>query len=637
MRIRNPLILGAGAFLVLAVVGIYHRSCAVPFLFDDTTAVVENPSIRRLWRLDEVLSPPAVGGPVTGRPFLNLTFAVNHALGGLNPAGYHAVNLLLHVLATLVLFGLMRRTLLKPVLQARFGAAALPLAGLTALLWSVHPLPSEAVIYVSQRAELLVSLLFLLTLYCHVRSTESPAPGRWQALAVLICLLGMASKEVMAAAPLVVLLYDRTFVAGSFRDAWRRRRWMYLGLAATWVLLGVLVATQRQRGGSAGWGLGVSPFAYLLTQCGAVVHYLRLACWPQPLVFEYGRQMLPTVAPVLPQALLLLALGGLTLWALVRRPVAGFPGFCFFAILAPSSSVVPIITQTMAEHRMYLPLAAVISSVVCGLYALLPRRSLWLWPILALPLAFLTLRRVDDYQTAPALWADTVAKVPQNDRAHFNLGRSLNLAGRADEALAPLREAIRLAPDDPAYRQELGNALLALDRTDDAAQTYAEALRFHPDNADLHYSLGLVLRKRGQNAEAAAQFEKSLQLDPNREDCQEKLAMTLVDLGQAAPAIAHFEAALRLNGYNPDTCYNLALALLTLNRVAEAITQLEQVVAARPEDAEAQFALGSALAVSRRLPEAAAHLEAAVRLKPNLPEARERLERVRQMLAAPPP
>lgn len=637
MRNRNPLILGVGAFLVLAVVVVYHRCFAVPFLFDDTTAVVENPSIRRLWRPDEVLHPPVIGGPATGRPLLNLTFAVNYAVGGLNPAGYHAVNLLLHALSALVLFGLVRRTLAKPGPPTRLGAAALPLAGMIALLWSVHPLVSEPVVYISQRAEQLVSLLFLLTLYCHARSTESAAPRRWQVVAVLTCLLGMASKEVMVAAPLVVLLYDRAFAAGSFREAWRQRRWMYVGLAATWGLLGVLIATQRQRGGSAGLGLGVSSFDYLLTQCEAIVHYLRLAFWPQPLVFEYGRPVVSAVTPVLPQALLLLALGGMTAWALVRWPAAGFLGFCFFAILAPSSSVVPIITQTMAEHRMYLPLAALIAAAVCGLHARLPRWSLSLWPLLALPLAFVTMRRVSDYQSAPALWADTVAKVPQNDRAHFNLGRSLAQAGHPDEALAPLQEAIRLAPMDAAYRQELGNALLTLERTADAAQTYAEALRLHPDNADLHYSLGLALRQLGQHAEAADQFERSLQLDPNREDCQEKLAMTLVDLGRAAQAIAHFEAALRLNGDNPDTRFNLAQALLALNRIADAITQLAPVVAARPDDAEAQFALGSALAAAHRWSEAAAHLEAAVRLKPDLPGAREGLGRVRQNLASPPP
>ena len=633
MRFRNPLVLGAGALLVLVVIAVYHRCLAAPFLFDDTTAVVENPSIRRLWPPDAVLQPPLIGGPVTGRPLLNLTFAVNYALGGLNPAGYHAVNLLLHAGSTLLLFGLVRRTLRR---VRRPEADATVLAAAVALLWGVHPLASEAVVYISQRAELLVSLLFLLTLYGHARALDSPAPRRWQTLAVAACLLGMASKEVMAAAPLAVLLYDRAFGAGSFRGAWRQRRWLYVGLAATWGLLGALVAAQQQRGGSAGFGLGVRPLDYLLTQCLAIVHYLRLAFWPQPLVFEYGRPLVSALATVLPQALLLLALGALTGWALIRRPATGFLGFCFFAILAPSSSVVPIITQTMAEHRMYLPLAALIAGVVAGLDALLGRRSLWLWPLAALALAFVTGRRVNVYQSAPALWADTVAKVPQNDRAHFNLGRSLAQAGRPGEALVPLREAIRLAPQDAAYRVELGNAFLALGRTDEAAQTYADGVRLHPGNADLHYSLGLVLRQRGQNAEAAEEFARSLQVEPAREDCQEKLAMTLVDIGRPAEAIGHFEAALRLNGYNPDTRFNLAQTLLALRRVPDAIAQLEPVVAAKPDDAEAQFALGSALAQAQRWPEAIGHLEAAVRLVPDLPGARESLENARRAAAAAP-
>src|SRR4029077_15512000 len=126
-------------------------------------------------------------------------------------------------LAGLTLFGLVQRTLLRPALHPRFGADALPLALAVALLWTVHPLQTESVTYIVQRAESLMGLFYLLTLYCFVRSLDSPAPNRWQALCFAACLTGMATKEVMVSAPLLVLLYDRTFAAGSFRAAWQQR------------------------------------------------------------------------------------------------------------------------------------------------------------------------------------------------------------------------------------------------------------------------------------------------------------------------------------------------------------------------------------------------------------------------------
>eukprot|EP01035_Chromulina_nebulosa_P064498 gene64498-88221_t len=133
-----------------------------------------------------------------------------------------------------------------------------------------------------------MALCCLLTLYTFVRSLTAPRPVRWQALSCLACLLGIASKEVMVAAPLLVFAYDRTFVAGTIAAAWRARRGYYLALASTWLLLVVLVLGNTRRGGTAGFGSGVDVLDYALTQLHALTHYLRLALWPHPLVFDYG-------------------------------------------------------------------------------------------------------------------------------------------------------------------------------------------------------------------------------------------------------------------------------------------------------------------------------------------------------------
>ena len=267
-------------------------------------------------------------------------------------------------MAGLTLLGLVRRTLQRPVLQERFGASALPLALAVAVLWTVHPLQTESVTYITQRYESLMGLFYLLTLYCFVRSVESAAPARWQVLSIGAGLLGVLSKEMIVTAPVMVLLYDRTFVAGSFLEAWRRRWRYYLGLASLWVLLVPLLAGVHQR--SAGFELGVTWWRYALTSCRSVALYLKLAVWPHPLVLDYGPDIVQHAGEVLPYLLVLAVLVAGTLVALWRRPVLGFAGAWVFVILAPTSSVVPLAGQPTAEHRMYLPLAAMIGLGVVG-------------------------------------------------------------------------------------------------------------------------------------------------------------------------------------------------------------------------------------------------------------------------------
>lgn len=168
--------------------------------------------------------------------------------------------------------------------------------------------------------------------------------------------------------------------------------------AATWLLLAALMLTSRHRDNTVGFGLGVGPGAYLLTQARAIALYLRLCLWPHPLVIDYGTALVSGLGAMWPQGLLVLALLGAAAWALVRRPALGFLGGAFFAVLAPSSSFIPLVTQPIAEHRMYLPLAAAVVLAVLGLESLAGNRSLWLWPAAAGLLAFATSRRVADYR-----------------------------------------------------------------------------------------------------------------------------------------------------------------------------------------------------------------------------------------------
>ena len=443
----------AGASLVLAALAAYHNSFSGPFIWDDLFSITGNPTIRH-W--SSALSPPPDVG-VGGRPISNLTLALNYAWGGTDVWGYHAVNLLIHTLAGLTLLGLVRRTLQRPVLNERFGALALPLALAVAVIWTVHPLQTESVTYITQRYESLMGLFYLLTLYCFVRSAESAVPTRWQVLSVVACLLGVLSKEIIVTAPVLVLLYDRTFVAGSFLEAGRRRWRYYLGLAGLWVLLVPLLAGVHQRG--AGFELGVTWWRYALNSCRSVVLYLKLAVWPQPLVLDYGPNIVHHAGEVIPYMMVLAVLVAGTAVALWRRPVAGFAGAWVWVILAPASSVVPLAGQPMAEHRMYLPLAAVIGLGVLGLYAKMGRRSMLVFAAAAVGLGWLTIQRNKDYRSALAIWGDTVAKRPNNERAHNNLGLAWSqMPGRLNDAIAQYAEALRLKPDYVEAHYNLGVA-----------------------------------------------------------------------------------------------------------------------------------------------------------------------------------
>ena len=627
----GPLRFWPAALLVLAGLLAYANSLSAPFIFDDIDAIRENPTIRTL---QGALSPPHDGAGVDSRPVVNLSFAINYAFGGLNVAGYHATNLAIHLLAGLALFGIVRRTLLgsnpvgrglrcppdtlglpgggrsrRPTDRA---ADATPLALVAALLWTLHPLQTESVTVVTQRTESLMGLFYLLTLYAFIRATENPGQSRWLVFSVAACLLGMGTKEVMVTAPLLVLLYDRTFIAGGFRAAWQQRRGYHAALGSTWLLLGWLVVSSGgARGGAAGAASGITPWTYALTQCEAIAHYLKLALWPAPLVLDYGTRVVTDPLQVLPQALLVLALVGGTLVALIRRPVWGFFGAWFLAILAPSSSVLPLVTQTIAEHRMYLSLAAVVVGVVLVAFRWLGRGALMAGLLFAALGGAMTVMRNLDYRSALAIWADTAAKVPGNARAHSNLGLALGAEGRADESMAEWREAIRLQATIPFAHYNLGLALSRLNRDAEAMTQFEEELRLQPEYAPAWCERGLALYQLGRREEAVAAYERALRFKPEYPDALERMGIALASLRRVPEAITRYQQALQLRPDSPGTHQNLGIAFALSGQLAKAIEQFEQAVALDPDFAEAHRALAQALSGIGRSQEAAFHQELA--------------------------
>jgi protein O-mannosyl-transferase len=641
-------ILLAAAIIVAAALA-YGNTFDVPFVFDDDSAIGRNTTIRQLWPPWTALSPPHSGAPVTGRPILNWSLAVNYAVNGLNPRGYHVVNLAIHILAALLLYAVVRRTLAGQVRFAAAGTSATLLAAIIALLWALHPLQTESVTYVSQRAESLVSLFYLLTLYCAIRSASSTRSAAWSCAAIISCTLGMASKEVMVSAPLIVLLYDRTFLYGSFREALNKRWKMYAGMAASWFLLAALVVGSAGRGDSAGFGLGMSPWEYALTQCRAIPHYLRLCFWPTGLCLDYGDALVKSVWAVWPQAMGMAALVVLTVVALWRWPAAGFLGAFFLAVLAPTSSVVPVLLQTVAEHRMYLPSAAVTIGTVAGAYLAggwLVRRKILtisaaksLGIALALSVAvifgFLTYHRNADYSSVVSIWRDTAAKAPDNRRAYNNLGASLVIRGEIEEAIIQYKNALKIKPDYADAHNNLGVALVRRGQFDEGISHYRKALETTPDFADAHNNLGAALLRLGRIDEGIEHIRRALELNPNSPETRNNYALALAKRGQNDQAIAEYHKALDLNPGYIEASVNLGATLINMGRLDEAIAEYRRILELSPRSADVHNSLGAALATAGRIAEAAVHFQKALEIQPDSVDARENLQRARSMLSSP--
>jgi len=656
--------LGAAAVLVAATAVVYANSFGVPFLLDDRSAIAENPSIRSLLRLGRILRPPDLSS-TGGRPLLNLSLAANYAWSGEQAWGYHLANLLVHICAGLVLFGIVRRTLQLPALRGRYQSVALPLGFLTAALWMLHPLQTEAVTYISQRAESLMGLFYLLALYCFIRSVESLEVGRrvparplsppelrsegvagarrptsyvFAGLSILACLLGTATKEVMMTAPLVVLLYDRAFISRSFLEAIGRRPRYYLGLAASWLFLGFLIVGTHLGHRSIGFQSGVSGLSYALTELKVVAKYLALSIWPHPLVFDYGPEVLVAgFRPVAGYALLVLAavIGAAIAWR--RSKPLGFLAISFFILLAPTSSFVPIPLQPMAESRMYLPLASVVTIVALAAYAACGRRAFAFLAIAAVALGLLTFRRNRDYRSAVSIWEDTIAKWPETSRGQYSLGVALGKTpGREPEAIAHYEEALRLKPD---YAEAQGNYAIALaqlpGREPEALAHFEESLRLDPSLALIHFSYGAALEKiPGRAPEAIAQYEQALEITPDYPEAENNLANLLIATpGRESDGLAHYAHALSLHPDNAHVRFNLAQAHCNLanrlvalpGRASEAIGHYEQAVRIEPDYVQAHFNLGAVYANTGRYADATDQWKTVLSLDPGNAQAQKNI------------
>ena len=585
--------------LVVAGVLAYINTLPNDLVFDDIPWVADNPRIVSLSNVGQMLAE-------TNRPVLEISLAINYALSGENTTSYRVMNMMIHILAGLVLFGLVRRTLLLPKFVDRFRGNAHYLAFVVALLWLLHPLNTQSVSYLIQRGESLMGLCYLFTLYSFLRYAAGNGK-HWAIAAVVSCWVGMGSKEVMATAPLVVLLFDAVFIAKSWREPLTKRWVVYLGLFSAWVPLVFILTAIAGTGpeASAGFALEekmLSRWTYLLSQPQIIVEvYLRKAFWPNPLVMDYGWvPAIPEDTPaefvtglfmrnVLWQGTLLLALFLASLWGTLRRRPWGLLGLSFFLILAPTSSFMPI-ADLVFEHRMYLSLIPVIAGVVFAGYSLLHKGlpgnaggyGCVLVAVLAVVLGLFTFVRNTEYRSRITIWDSVVVARPENPRGWYNLGSALKDAGDTEQALPCyakalelrpnsadarygigvllleanqlplaieyLEAAVELDPGDPAGHAHLGKAYLYATDFPQAESSLQEAIRLGPDYARAHEYLGLLYVVRNAPDAAIDSFRRAIDADPRLFSAYQNLAAALLQSGQADQAVAVIEDVIHRSG-----------------------------------------------------------------------------------------
>jgi len=452
---------GATACVALLACVAYANSFAGEFVYDDISEIVMNPAMHRLW-------PPwramFVGFNLPARPLPYLTFAIDYARCGADPFGFHLTNLAVHVAAAATLSELVWRTLRSRRLRDRFGRDAGLLALIVAGLWAVHPLGTQAVTYVYQRIESLTALCCLVSLLAFVRGTESRRPAGWFAGSVVAAAAAMASKESAVVLPLLILGYDWFFVAGGLRDLLGRRRY-YGWLAATWLVLLLNVWLQSGRYQEL-QKTGHPPLAYALTQPRVVLHYLSLSLWPVRQCIDYEWGIATSWSRIIPSLVYVLAMLAAVAVGAVRRSPWAWVALGFFLLLAPTSSFMPV-DALVNEHRMYLPLACVVTLVVLAGHQLAaacaarrPGGGRVVWPLAAglasvamIALTVATQARNQVYATPGGVWVEAHLHNPTNTRPLWNLAKRCEELGDIDAAIGYAEAALALNPRLGVYEE----------------------------------------------------------------------------------------------------------------------------------------------------------------------------------------
>lgn len=673
---------GVSAVLALALVALsfaaYWPALGAGFVWDDDAYLTRNPHLHDLAGLRDIWL--RIGTTKMYVPLVFTTFWIEYQLWGLEPLGYHAVNIALHGLGAILFWLLLRRLHVDG-------------AWLAAALFAVHPVFVESVVWITELKNTLSTVLALLALLAFFRwkpvdGEEAASPRRlYYGLAVVAFAGALLAKPVVVGLPLVILViiwWKRGRLGAS--DVAAVVPMLLLSLAAG--LLAIYV--ERNFGGARGAEWQIPLTERLLVAGRAMWFYVGKLMWPAGLLPIYPRwqvsvtvwwQYLYPLAALGTAALLWI---GRARWG--RGPAAG--GAVFVLLVAPLVGIFNVsyhLHSFVADHFQHHAAPALLAlggAAVMRLHGSTKSRHPWLVPVasglcIAL-LAVLTWSYAPAFASEEARCRAILEGNPGSWVAMNNLGAALNARGAHAEAIPWLERAIARHPPYPEARNNLGVALVGLGRPEDAIPQYREALRVFPDSALAHNNLGTALARMGQVDAAIAEYREALKFAPDYAEARDNLALlttsaearnragkALAGEGKLAQAIQEFRAAaamrpddanfrndlgtalmssgdlagalreyleaVRLAPENVDARANCGRALLAADRASEAVEHLRFAAQWKPGDAEAQGVLGVALAQSGRFEEAVAAFERAMALDPEDPEARRDLDRARDL------
>ena len=587
-----------GLLLAAVTIFMYQPAWNGGFIWDDDAYVTNNElltapdGLRRIWF--------SLDSPSQYFPLVYSTFRIEHALWGLNPTGYHWVNLLLHVANALLVWRLLARL-------------HVPGAWLAGAIFALHPVQVESVAWITERKNVLMGFFFLLTLLAWIAFVDerTKRPWRFYALALVLYVLALSAKTTACTLPAALLLI-----------LWLQKKpisWQRILQVIPFFFLGLgmgLVTVWWERyhqGTSRALFAFLSPIERLLIASRAVWFYLSKLIWPSNLTFIYPKWNISPAHP-LDYAWLL---AGVVLCAViyfarryVGRSVEVAAAF-FVATLSPVLGFIMLYTfryTFVADHYQYLASIGPIALASAGVATLAGtfKRSraliLSVAVCLIVILAVLTRRQAAMYGDIEALWRTTLARNPGCWMAHnnlgivlfqkadtddaiahyrttlemqpdfwdaeYNLGIALLSKGQVDEAIAHCSNAVRIAPNDPDAQVALGNALLQKERIDDAIVHYQKALSMRPDYFLAHHSLGHAFLEKGEIDAAISHCRAALLIQSENADAHTNLAIALDEKGQTAEAIQHYKKALEISPRSVSALTNLAWLLATCSNAS---------------------------------------------------------------------
>jgi tetratricopeptide (TPR) repeat protein len=580
-------------------------------VLDDIGIIVENPLVRSVGNVREIFTTnywsrgqknAGAIDPGLYRPLTVWSYAVDYYLGGLDPAGYHAVNLALHALASVLLF-FIALDLLSPL--AALAAAA---------VFAVHPVHTEAVTGIVGRAEVLATVFFLLAFWFgRVRVPREQRPfRRGRALlsmlaAGLFYLLGLFSKESAATLPAVLLVYDyirreELFGGGPKKPAGPPAalvfgRYIVFAVAAGIYFLFRAHAVTAPSNIWVGF-VGVSAGQRILTASRVLMEYLLLLLFPVNLSAEYWKEALPIARSPLEPAVLLsfglwAVLGYVALWSARKARTLLFALAWIFITMLPISNIVFPIGVGKAERILYLASAGFCLAAgwiyervekQVSRKALLP---LALAP-LVLILALRTYYRNFDWKDDLTLALATLKQYPNSPLMSNRAGLEYHKRGDKEKALPLLEQSVRERPDSAAYRINLGEVYDVYGRTDDAIREFNIALQLDPSSAEVHNDLGAAYFSAGRIDPAIEHFRRAVLLKPDLSDAHSNLGGLYLMKNNYDDAIRELDTALKLNPYNAEALNNLGTAYMRQGRTNPAIEQYQKALRLKPDYADAR-------------------------------------------------